>query len=99
MITITVSSENDVEKMLEYRGATEVKDLGGNRVRLKVQSADREMASLMNYIVSSGISVTGINVQKPSLDQVFLEYTGREMKDEEPGDFRSMMMRMRRLRR
>lgn len=70
-----------------------------NVVRMKVKDSDREVPAIMQYMMKNSLSPTRFNVSKPSLDQVFLDYTGREIREEEAGDTRKMQMNMRRLRR
>ena len=52
-----------------------------------------------SIVLSKILSAINLAVQKPSLDEVFLEYTGRDIRAEDPGDARKAMMNMRRLRR
>ncbi|EQD78746.1 daunorubicin resistance ABC transporter ATPase subunit [mine drainage metagenome] len=77
----------------------EVTDSGPNSVRIKLANADNSLPDVINYISSKELSTVKLTVQKPSLDEVFLEYTGKDIRAEDPGDARKTMMNMRRLRR
>jgi ABC-2 type transport system ATP-binding protein len=68
-------------------------------VRIKVENSETELAKIFNYMIENRITPLSINVYKPSLDQVFIEYTGKTIKEAEGGeDVRKNMMNMRRMR-
>ena len=82
-----------------YPGALEVKnDSEETGVLLKVNSSDDELPGLMKFISERNIGITRITIHKPSLDEVFLEYTGRDIREQEAEDSRKTMINMRRLR-
>lgn len=99
IIIATMKTDQDTEKIMKYPGAIEAKENGPKTVRLKVQNSDEELPKLIQFISSNSLAITRLTVQKPSLDDVFLEYTGKEIRTEEPTDMRQTMMNMRRLRR
>ena len=99
IIQMTFKSQEEAEKMKNYPHLVASKDSGPNSVRLTVQDSDVELPGVISYISSNGLSVTRMTVQKPSLDDVFLEYTGKEIRSEDAGDFKQTMFNMRRLRR
>ncbi|MCL4341592.1 MAG: ATP-binding cassette domain-containing protein [Candidatus Thermoplasmatota archaeon] len=99
IIQMTFKTQGDAEKMKEYPNLVNSKDAGPNSVRLTVQDSDVELPGVISYISKNGLFVTRMTVQKPSLDDVFLEYTGKEIRQEDAGDFRQTMFNMRRLRR
>ena len=39
---------------------------------------------LIEEIRNSGISVITVNLKKPSMDDVFVHFTGRELRDDKP---------------
>ncbi len=99
IIIVSLKTDEDAATMLNYPGALEAKENGPKTVRLKVQNSDEELPKLIRFVSEKSLSVTRLTVQKPSLDDVFLEYTGKEIREEEPADMRQTMMNMRRLRR
>lgn len=99
IIQMTFKTQQEAEKMKSYPNIVASKDSGPNSVRLTVQDSDMELPGVISYISSNGLSVTRMTVTKPSLDDVFLEYTGTEIRAEEAGDFKQTMFNMRRLRR
>ncbi len=55
----------------------------GNKVRVKVSNSSESLPKVLQTLWKNNITVTNVGVKKPSLDQAFLEYTGRELRDEE----------------
>ena len=53
--------------------------------RIKLPSAEEALPSIFEGISKKGLKITKISFEKPSLDQVFLEVTGRSLRDEESG--------------
>ncbi len=98
IITITFREQNEADAMKNIPGVLEVTDSGPNTVRVKVSNADESLPDVINFISTNKLSTMKLTVQKPSLDEVFLEYTGKDIRVEDPGDARKMMMNMRRLR-
>jgi ABC-2 type transport system ATP-binding protein len=96
---MTFKTQADAEKMKEYPNLVASKDNGPNSVRLTVQDSDVELPGVIAFISKNGLFVTRMTVQKPSLDDVFLEYTGKEIRQEDAGDFKQTMFNMRRLRK
>lgn len=99
IIQAEFKSSDDAMKFLNYENKIDGKLMNENTVRIKVESSETELPGIMDFIVKNNLKVGKFTVTKPSLDQVFLEYTGKELRDEESGDARKMMINMRRLRR
>ena len=53
---------------------------------------------IIDFLRKSGVTVDSVSIRKPSLGDVFLHYTGREIR-EEAGSAREGMRRLARLRR
>jgi ABC-2 type transport system ATP-binding protein len=99
IISVTLTDQKSVETMKTIQGVVEVTDAGSNTVRIKVVSADNDLPKIINFISQHGLSTTRLTVQKPTLDEVFLEYTGKTIREAEGGeDARKMAMNMRRAR-
>lgn len=100
VISLTLKNEEEVSIAEKYSGALECTRVKETDLRIKVQNSDEELPKLIEYLVKNNVSPSKMTVQKPSLDQVFLEYTGREIREEEGGEnVRRAMMNVRRLRR
>jgi ABC-2 type transport system ATP-binding protein len=67
-------------------------------VTLSLQNADRHVAELARLAATNGIEIESLSIRKPTLEDVFLHYTGRMMREEEASSKDQMRM-MHRLHR
>ena len=51
---------------------------------LGVEKGEEKIPVIIEIAHSLGIKIKSINLRKPTLDDVFLSYTGRTMRDDEP---------------
>ena len=99
IITMTLTDQKSADLMKTVPGVIEVVDAGPNTVKIKVENADEALPRVINFISQHELSTIKLTVQKPSLDEVFLEYTGRSIRDEEGGmDRMKTAMNLRRAR-
>jgi ABC-2 type transport system ATP-binding protein len=54
-----------------------------NAVRFRVPKGDKALPELLRALDAKGVAMTSIQVQRPSLDDVFLAMTGRSLRDAE----------------
>lgn len=97
MMKISKPSQDIIEKIKAVEGVLNV-DLVENIVRIKVGSAEKTMARLLGVLSSIDTEVESISITRPTLDQVFVEYTGRMFREEEPSDIRKQLIVWRRRR-
>ncbi|MFL1376228.1 MULTISPECIES: ATP-binding cassette domain-containing protein [unclassified Nocardiopsis] len=66
--------------------ATEVEVVPGReaQVRLRVERGDAALPELLRSLDASGVALTTVRVQRPTLDDVFLTLTGRSLREENP---------------
>ena len=50
-------------------------------VQIGVDSGDRRLTEVVRLASETGYSIEAISVSKPTLGDVFLKYTGRELRD------------------
>ncbi len=99
IITITLTDQKSADLMKTVPDVIEVTDAGQNTVKMKVVNADESLPRIINFISKHELSTVRLTVQKPTLDEVFLEYTGRSIREEEGGiDRMKVAMNMRRTR-
>lgn len=67
--------------------------------RVKVENGEEALPRLLRKLSERGLTVAQVSLIKPSLDQVFVELTGREYREEEPPDYVGLMAVRRRRRR
>ena len=72
-----------------YPGARSEADLerfqaeGGNMYRVLTGNGSRTTTELVELAVRSGVEVRSLTVQNTTLDDVFVHYTGRQLRDEQ----------------
>lgn len=76
-----------------------VKDVkkNGNEYRIKSEIGEEASIQIIDMIRSKGLHVTKISLSKPTLDEAYLELTGRSLREEEIN--RAQMMSQRRTMR
>jgi len=82
------------EQLKGVKGVLDVKVTDG-KVRVKVESADKTVVELMRVLNFS--SIKSLKIEKPTLDTVFMELTGKKLDDSEV-DYRKFYMTIRRAR-
>lgn len=86
-ITVDVPAEmvaDAAEVVAHLPGATDVSTVE-NTVRFRVPRGDTALPELLRALDGKGIPMTSLQVQRPSLDDVFLSMTGRTLRDAEEG--------------
>ncbi|HEY3421429.1 MAG TPA: ATP-binding cassette domain-containing protein [Methanomassiliicoccales archaeon] len=99
VISLKVSGETDfTEAIKQVEGVFSVKKEDGS-YRVKVLNGETVTAPLLQEISKNGGKVTYVTLERPNMDQVFLEYTGRSLRDaEQMGSF-DKVANMRQMRR
>jgi ABC-2 type transport system ATP-binding protein len=54
-------------------------------LRLTVEHGEQALPMLLRVLDGAGITMTSINLSRPTLDDVFLTLTGRSLRDDSPG--------------
>jgi ABC-2 type transport system ATP-binding protein len=57
----------------------------GESVRVTVERGDRDALPLMRALDGAGIPVASLQINRPSLDDVFLSLTGHSLRETSPG--------------
>lgn len=80
LMTGNNSPNGFVEKLktLPYVGAVSTTD---NNIRIGVDSGNHRLAEVITLAGESHYAVEDISITKPSLEDVFLKYTGRQLRD------------------
>jgi daunorubicin resistance ABC transporter ATP-binding subunit len=77
------ASQDAVVRLLEGFAPLEGLERTDDGVRLAVIGAGAAVPDLLRRLDGEGIKVSALTMQHPSLDDVFLRYTGRHIRDEE----------------
>jgi ABC-2 type transport system ATP-binding protein len=93
-------SEPDISK--EIAQIALVKDVkkNGSDYRIKADQGEEASPLIMDLVRSKGLHVVKISLTKPTLDEAYLEFTGRSIREEESNKMAAMTQRitMRRAR-
>ncbi|AHC51332.1 ABC transporter ATP-binding protein [Sulfolobus acidocaldarius SUSAZ] len=94
-------STSDNELAQQYikavEGVKELKVMDG-MIRVKVERGEEIAPKIMEELIKKGIKVGKLYITEPTLDEVYMEYTGRKMRDQEAGEGEMFALR-RTLRR
>jgi ABC-2 type transport system ATP-binding protein len=83
-ITLTLRNEGDAGRAAEIAGklvGADAPKTEAHVVRLHVPDGGRALPVLLAELTRSGIDAIGVDVNRPTLDDVFLTLTGRSLRD------------------
>ena len=72
----------------------DVKQFDGH-VQMTVRNADKKLVGILSKLSKAGVEVKSVNIKKPSLNDVFLQLTGRRIREEKPDNNLWLRRRMR----
>ena len=99
VISLKVGGDVDYTGAIQsVEGVLSVKKEDGS-YRVKVLSGETVTAPLLQEISKSGGKVTHVTLERPNMDQVFLEYTGKSLRDAEQAGSFDKMAASRQMRR
>ena len=77
-----------------------VKDIkkNGNEYRIKAEMGEEASPQIMDIIRNKGLHVSKISLTKPSLDEAYLEFTGRSLREEETNKMQMFSQRVTMMR-
>ena len=82
---LTLRIDENQQDMIQFLetvpGVTEVTNCDDNACRLKLPSVENALPIIVEVVSSHGGKITDITFTKPTLEQVFLEVTGRSFRD------------------
>ncbi|MDG6257699.1 MAG: ATP-binding cassette domain-containing protein [Methanomicrobiaceae archaeon] len=80
METSDTAGTEDVLRNLAY--VRDVRQKRNGTVFTVTEDGTRLLPAIMDDVRQRGIAVTAVNLKKPSMDDVFVHYTGRDLRDE-----------------
>ena len=101
IITLRINYDKSISGIIEkIENVKEVKKIKGE-YRIKVKNGELTAPLIIEALRNEGITVTKLSLSKPSLNEVYLEYTGRSVRDQEESmeDFRAHRITLRRARK
>jgi ABC-2 type transport system ATP-binding protein len=96
--TITIKTQNNplyLEKIKEM-GITKSVMIAGDEVKMTVDNAHTILSHVVDVASKNGIIIESISLQEPQLDDVFLHYTGRALREGGGKELSGMSVIMRR---
>ncbi len=101
IITLT-TEENGIDATSLIESAPKVKEVKkqNSTYRIKVENGEDTAPQILSRLIEEGYKITKLALTKPTLDEVYLEYTGRSMREEEEsaGSMFTRRITMRRAR-
>jgi ABC-2 type transport system ATP-binding protein len=91
VLTIELTTGPDITDFL--RGLPDVSNVARNDqvYRIKLPRTERALPAIVEGITKKGLEIKEISFTKPTLDEVFLEITGKSMRDEDSGESDSLI--------
>ncbi len=83
--------ERWVEQLHGLPGVESVQEEGGNMFRMLTSTGSQTTTGLVELAVRSEVEIKTLTVQNTSLDDVFVHYTGRQLRDEQVKAFGYVM--------
>ena len=103
--TISVTVSDDSDHCKNFKTLDGVSDVlrNGEEYTIRTTDGDATMSDVLALSSENGWKVTSISLHRPSMNQVFMEYTGKSLRDTENGSnkmaVRKTMMQNRRRRK
>ncbi len=85
-LELTNGRMDDARRILERLGATPEAVTEGRTLVSRVENGNRALPGILSALEQEGIGVESVSVSRPSLDDVYLHYTGREFAAEDRGE-------------
>lgn len=84
IIYATIEGNDHTAEMMTIDGALDVEHTDSD-YRVTVKDGDAAMTDMLSKISKNGWMIRSISLHKPSMNQVFLHYTGKSLKNESAG--------------
>ncbi|MEN6610973.1 MAG: ATP-binding cassette domain-containing protein [Methanoregulaceae archaeon] len=97
LITIRTREPDRVEPAVSSPWINRI-DTRGDEVTISLQHAEQHLSEIVSKLNTGNISIDSILVHKPTLEDVFLSYTGKSIRDQEMDGKDMMRMQMMRMR-
>ena len=85
MIEISVDDNVKAKELISEFSSVEKIDTVGQKLRIKTKKGDEVLPLILEICKANKINVKTVALSKPSLDEVFLEYTGKSLRDTRAG--------------
>jgi ABC-2 type transport system ATP-binding protein len=83
VLQIRVPGEKDFTPTIQSLGGIVEVNKEKDEYRVKVINGESALPTVLKTLSDNGGTVTNVSMERPNMDQVFLEYTGRSLRDAE----------------
>jgi len=83
LILAIEQKEADVTSLIETTPRVKEVKKQDNIYRVKVENGEETAPQILSLLMAKGYKVVNLSLTKPTLDEVYLEYTGKSMREEE----------------
>ena len=98
VVTIRSPSPTAIVEVLKEPWVSRI-EYHDNQVTISLQSAEQHVSTIVTLLNQNQISIDSISIHKPTLEDVFLSFTGKTIRDEESDGKDTMRMYQRKKRR
>ncbi|MBN2030970.1 ATP-binding cassette domain-containing protein [bacterium] len=98
VVTIASSDIDELQSKLELLSWVKRIEKHDGLITINLQNAEKRIAEIVHLSANHGIAINSISIHKPTLEDVFLNFTGRTIREEE-ADHKDRMRMIRRARR
>ncbi|HEX3000967.1 MAG TPA: ATP-binding cassette domain-containing protein [Methanoregula sp.] len=96
LIYLETSDNANAHRLLgQIPAVREIKDKSNGIVLMVNEDGTKVLPGIIDTLRRSGIAITTINLKKPTMDDVFVFYTGKELRDEGQAPARGGFLRAR----
>ena len=81
-ISMMVSDAEALSQVLQGAGLVSGVILSGNELKVHVQSASEALPRIVEAAANAGFRINSITLHEPNLEDVFIHYTGRKIREE-----------------
>jgi ABC-2 type transport system ATP-binding protein len=85
-LELTNGRMDDARRVVRTLGGTPENEIDGRILVSRVENGGRALPGILSALEQEGIGVESVSVSRPSLDDVYLHYTGREFAAEDRGE-------------
>lgn len=93
IVSIKCSAAAECEKKLRQLSWVKKVVMHDGFIDVRVEKGEEKIPVLLHLMEKQGIKVESVSLRKPSLDDVFLHYTGRTIREEEANPKEALMRR------
>jgi ABC-2 type transport system ATP-binding protein len=84
-VELSNGAVDDAQRVLATVGASPEQVVDGRTIVSRVENGGRALPGIISALEAAGIDVESVSLSRPSLDDVYLHFTGRDFGSEDRG--------------